>query len=84
MLRKYIVAMCLSKTQVMKNSDDYSRELLLDIVIAGRMREKDALMRRERGQWRPDLEEFFVDEKEAGVQEYRRELLANIVQDWTQ
>ena len=84
MLRKYIVAMCLSKTQVMKNSDDYSRELLLDIVIAVRMREKDALMRREHGQWRPDLEEFFVDEKEAGVQEYRRELLANIVQDWTQ
>lgn len=84
MLRKYIVAMCLTKTQVMKNPDDYPRELLLDIVIAARMKEKDALMRRERGQWRPDLEEFFVDEREAGVGEYRRELLANVAQKESQ
>ncbi|PVH71817.1 hypothetical protein DL98DRAFT_577183 [Cadophora sp. DSE1049] len=80
MLRKYIVAMCLSKTETMKNPDDYPRELLLEIVVAARRREKDALTRRERGQWRPDLEEYFVDEREAGVAEYRLGLLANVSQ----
>ncbi|KAH7382021.1 hypothetical protein BKA64DRAFT_218609 [Cadophora sp. MPI-SDFR-AT-0126] len=81
LLRKYIVSMCLAKTEAMKDPDHYPRELLLEIVAAVRRREKEAVMRRERGQWRPDLEEFFVDEREKGVVEYRRGQLANVSQE---
>ncbi|KAK0112499.1 hypothetical protein ONS96_001735 [Cadophora gregata f. sp. sojae] len=83
-LRRYIVEMCMAKTEAMKNPDDYPRELLLEIVVEGRRREREALVRRERGQWRPDLEDFWVDEREMGGLEYRRGLLANVEQDGSQ